>query len=73
MPTAQEIYANTIRDLPPEEQLRLAALILNQLTQTAARTGWDVHDSWSEQDIQDLTTFSMKYADTQYTKDEDVV
>lgn len=31
MQTAQEIYASTIRELPVEERLLLAALILNDL------------------------------------------
>jgi len=31
MQTAQEIYTSTIRELPVEERLRLAALILNDL------------------------------------------
>jgi len=31
MPTAQEVYIQTIRALPPTERLRLANLILNDL------------------------------------------
>jgi hypothetical protein len=69
MPTAQEIYANTIRDLPPEEQLRLAALILNQLAQTVG-SQVDVDESWSEEDMQDLAAFSMKQADAFYAHKE---
>ncbi|MEA2575240.1 MAG: hypothetical protein QOH93_2538 [Chloroflexia bacterium] len=72
MPTAQEIYTSTIRDLPPEEQLRLAALILNQLTH-AVQDEADVADSWSEEDMQDLATFSMKHMDSVYAQDEDLV
>lgn len=72
MSTAQEIYTSTIRDLPPEEQLRLAALILNRLTQTADGA-IDSDDSWSEEDMQDLAAFSMKHADSLYSKDEDLV
>lgn len=34
MPTAQEIYASTIRGLPPDERLQLAVLILNELAKT---------------------------------------
>ncbi len=72
MPTAQEIYASAIRDLPPEEQLRLAALILNRLTQTVDGEV-DTNDSWSEEDIHDLAAFSMKHADTLYAEDEHIV
>lgn len=69
MPTAQEIYTNTIRDLPPEEQLRLAALILNQLAQTVG-SKVDVDESWTEEDMQDLAAFSMKHADASYAHRE---
>ena len=72
MSTAQEIYASTIRDLPPEEQLRLAALILNQLTQ-AVQGDVDVADSWSEEDMHNLAVFSAKHMDTVYAQDEDIV
>ncbi|MDQ3705804.1 MAG: hypothetical protein M3437_11370 [Chloroflexota bacterium] len=72
MSKAQEIYANTIRDLPPEEQLRLAALILNQLTQ-AVQGEMDIADSWSDEDMHDLAAFSLKRMDTIYTQDEDIV
>ncbi|MDQ3930547.1 MAG: hypothetical protein M3328_15560 [Chloroflexota bacterium] len=72
MSTAQEIYASTIRDLPPEEQLRLAALILNQLTQ-AADGEIDIADSWSEEDMRDLAAFSMKHMDADYPEDKDLV
>ena len=34
MPSAQEIYRNTVSGLPTEERLRLAALILKDLTST---------------------------------------
>ena len=72
MSTAQEIYASTIRDLPPEEQLRLAALILNQLTHTV-QGEVNIADSWSEEDMHDLAAFSLQHMDTTYTQDEDVV
>jgi len=35
MTNAQELYASTVRHLPPAERLRLAALILDDLTQAA--------------------------------------
>ena len=36
MQTAQALYASTIRELPVEERLRLAALILNDLAPSDA-------------------------------------
>ena len=35
MTNAQDLYASTVRHLPPAERLRLAALILDDLTQAA--------------------------------------
>jgi len=32
--TAQEIFAETVQSLPPDEQFRLAALILQELSQS---------------------------------------
>ena len=32
--TAQEVFTKTVRDLPLSEQLRLAALILQELAQS---------------------------------------
>lgn len=72
MPTAQEIYVSTVRDLPPPERLRLAALILDEL----AKSGMIPPDSsgtWSDEDVRDLTAFSMQYAATLYPEDEDLV
>jgi hypothetical protein len=34
--TAQEVFTETVRDLPPSERLRLAALILQDLAQSSA-------------------------------------
>jgi hypothetical protein len=72
MPTAQEIYASAIRDLPPEEQLRLAALILNRLTRTVEGEA-NTNDSWSDEDMHDVAAFSMKHADSLYSEGEDLV
>ena len=53
--TAQEIFAETVQSLPPDEQFRLAALILQELFQSGI-TVVDRRDTWSEQDKKDLTT-----------------
>lgn len=72
MPTAQEVYLQTVRDLPPRERLRLAALILDDLTH-ADEARVDSNDAWSEQDQSDLTTFSLQYAATLYPEHEEYV
>ncbi|AFY46732.1 hypothetical protein Nos7524_0828 [Nostoc sp. PCC 7524] len=57
--TAQEIYNQVIRDLPPNERLRLANLILNDLVQNNLAI-IDESDTWTEQDQIDLTLFSLQ-------------
>lgn len=69
MPTAQEIYATTIRQLPPAERLRLAALILDELVRAdILRT--DESDVWSEEDVHDLQAYSLRHAAASYPEKE---
>lgn len=70
--TAQELYFSTIKDLPPDERLRLAALILQDLTQTAS-TPQDAGDFWREEDVRDLIDYSLQHAATSYPEEEDLV
>ncbi len=58
MATAKEIYAETVRDLPSSERLRLATLILEDLAESAA-PALDYSDAWTEEDLQDLVAFSQ--------------
>jgi hypothetical protein len=72
--SAQEVYAKTVRPLPPTERLRLAALILNELLGRATPEGpVDVSDVWTAEDRKDLAAFSLQYAATVYPEDEDLV
>jgi hypothetical protein len=57
---AKEFYDETVRTLPPKERLRLAAMILNDLTNS---DDIDFSDCWSDQDIQDLTTFALSHSE----------
>jgi len=70
--TAQEVFTETVRALPPSERLRLAALILQELTQSEV-AGVDRSDTWNEQDQRDLTTFSLQYAAELYPEEEELV
>lgn len=70
--TAQEVFTNNVRLLPPAERLRLAALILDDLTRTKP-PGIDHSDTWSEQDRSDLTAFSLQYAATLYPEEDEIV
>jgi len=58
---AKEFYAKTVRTLSPKERLRLAALILNDLTNSNEQI--DFSDAWTEKDVQDLTTFALSHSE----------
>lgn len=62
MHTAQELYSEQVRSLPASEQLRLAAIILQGLTASEARSVDFYSDEWSEEDIEDMAIFSASYA-----------
>jgi hypothetical protein len=61
MPKAQDIYAELIRAMPMSERLRLAAIILEDINQSAGSL-LDYCDSWSEEDIRDVAAFSSQHA-----------
>jgi hypothetical protein len=70
--TAQEVFKETVRSLPLSEQLRLAAMILQELAQPDVAVV-DRSDTWSEQDQADLTAVSLKYAAGLYPEEESLV
>lgn len=57
--TAQEIYSQVVRNLPPTERLRLANLILNELVQQNISI-IDERHTWTEEDQLDLVAFSLQ-------------
>ena len=61
--SAQEIYTQTVRNLPPTERLRLATLILNELVEQPS-SEIEESQTWTEQDQNDLLNFSLQYATT---------
>ncbi|NJM47029.1 MAG: hypothetical protein HC860_13440 [Alkalinema sp. RU_4_3] len=73
MPTTiDEIYTQVIRALPPGERLQLATLILSNLApQNLAVV--DESSTWTEEDISDLSKFSLQYAATIYPDDEELI
>lgn len=70
--TAQDVFTETVRALPPSERLRLAALILQDLAQSDVAVV-NRSDTWSEQDQRDLTAVSLKYAADLYPEDQELV
>jgi len=71
MSTAQEVYTSTVQQLPPAERLRLAALILDELTKSNV-LAVDESDTWSDEDIEDLRAYSLQYAESRYPEEEDL-
>ena len=72
--TAQEIYTQILSELSPNERLRLATLILNDLVGQPLSV-INQSDTWTEQDQSDLLDFSLQYAvtslyQTEYVDDE---
>ena len=70
--TAQEVFAETVRALPPSERLRLAALILQDLAQSDVAVV-DRSDTWNEQDERDLTAACAEYAAGLFPEEQDLV
>ena len=70
--TAQEVFSETVRTLPPSERLRLAALILQDLAQSEVAVV-DRSDTWNEQDQRDLTISTLQYAAELYPEDDALV
>lgn len=63
--TAKELYLKKVRLLSLEERLLLAAMILNDIT---ADKHADFSDSWTEQDVQDLTAFALSHSENPHEK-----
>jgi len=57
--TAQEIYIQVVRTLSLTERLRLATLLLNELSQPNLAVV-EASDTWTEEDCLDVTTFSLQ-------------
>ena len=51
--TAQTVYESTVMALSKSERLKLAALILDELSESAG-SALDFSDSWTEEDLRDL-------------------
>ena len=69
--TAQEIYTQILGELSPNERLRLATLILNDLVGQPLSV-INQSDTWTEQDQADLLDFSLQYAATSLYETKDV-
>jgi hypothetical protein len=70
--TIQEIYQSIIATLTLSDRLRLAALILNDLTQQDVAV-IDASNTWTEEDQLELTSFSLQYANSIFPDEEEIV
>ncbi len=61
MATAEQVYDEDVRTLPPGERLRLAAMILRDLTQRPGTI--EFSDAWSEEDTRDVANYAQDVLD----------
>lgn len=70
MSTAESVYESSVLLLPKSERLKLAALILDELAQSAG-AALDFSDAWNEEDVRDVTAFAADYAADAYGEEPD--
>ena len=63
---AKDLY-ESIRQLSREERLQLAAMILNDM---AAEETIEYSDSWTEEDLQDLSAFALSHSENPHETDK---
>jgi len=56
---AKDLYESVLQ-LSPKERLRLAVMILNDI---AAADTIEYSDTWTEQDLQDLSAFALSHSE----------
>jgi hypothetical protein len=56
--TIQQLYDQSIKNLPAAERLRLATLILNDIPSEAVI---DYREGWSDEDLQDFSRASWEH------------
>lgn len=67
-----EAYQYITEKLSLSDRLRLAALLLNDVTKDSI-TLVEKSDTWTEQDQSDISTFSLSYAADIFSDTEEVV
>lgn len=72
MLTAQEVFQTTVKVLPPDERLRLAALILDDLTRRTTDS-IDESDVWTDEDITNFTNYALRSAAAANSDEDDLV
>jgi hypothetical protein len=65
--TAEEVYSQVVKTLPPSERFKLATMILNDIPPRAVV---DYSEEWTEEDMRDLTIYSLRYAARSFGEEE---
>jgi hypothetical protein len=65
--TAKDVYNSSVKKLSHKERLRLATMILNDMV--ARDENIEYSDSWTEQDLQDLTAFALSHSENPHEKE----
>jgi len=63
---AEDLYNSSVKKLSRKERLRLATMILNDMI-TDDQT-FEYSDTWTEQDVQDLTAFALSHSENPHEK-----
>ena len=65
--TPEELYL-TIQELSQKERLRLAVMILNDITPIDEIIEYS--DSWSDEDLQDLSAFALSHSENPHEENK---
>ena len=63
---AQDVYNSSVKKLSGEERVRLAIMILNEMSANGETI--DYSNSWTEEDLQDLTIFALSHSENPHEK-----
>lgn len=66
--TVDQLYDSEIKALPPDQRLRLAARIINDLTVQSQPI--DESDSWSDEDLRDFTRSGSQLIESRLAETE---
>lgn len=69
--TASDVYEQSVHQLTHTEKLKLAALILGEISAPNLQV-LDISDSWSHEDELDFTAFSLSAAEGHYSEANEV-
>ena len=64
--TAQDLYNQAVKPLPVSERLRLAAMILNDVTAADAQYS----DEWTDEDLRDFSKATWEHINRQLEDEE---